>query len=288
MRRLPIVVYALAAAVLTFPPVSLSAQRYSDEPDGEETCRAVWREFGRKMNGRRVRAVYCEVREVGALPRANSISVDGGAYSGVRVLGGQRSDARVRLVIQTQARTLDDARDLAKRIGLDLASSPLRVTGMLRNRDRDDDYERTFATIAIDAPTRTDLNLDVTYAEIEVENVTGRMELHAQYGPVTLRDVGGDVRARVDYGPISVDLTETKWQGAGLDAESAYGPVTIRVPREFGAELEIGASHGPLNVDFPITLRRFDASRIQTTLGAGGPRVRAVARYGPMSLQMRR
>jgi hypothetical protein len=114
------------------------------------------------------------------------------------------------------------------------------------------------------------------------------MDLRADHGPLTLRDVGGDVRARVEYGPISVNLSGEKWQGAGLDAQADYGPVTLRVPRNFGAELEIGARHGPLDIDFPLTLRRLDGSFISTTLGAGGPRVRAIAEYGPMSLKMSR
>ena len=113
------------------------------------------------------------------------------------------------------------------------------------------------------------------------------MELRADHGPLKLLNVGGDVRARVEYGPLSVDLDGPRWQGTRLDAESEYGPVTLRVPKDFGAQLEIGADHGPFEIDFPITLTRLDGSSIQTKLGAGGPPVRAVARYGPMSMRMK-
>jgi hypothetical protein len=142
------------------------------------------------------------------------------------------------------------------------------------------------ATILVEVPQQTNLDLSVTYAPLEVENVSGRMELRADHGPIQISDVGGDVRARVAYGPITVSLSGARWQGTGLDAQADYGPVTLRVPRNFSADLEIGTRHGPLDVDFPLTLKRFSGSLIETKLGEGGPRVRAVAQYGPMSLKM--
>jgi hypothetical protein len=289
MRRSSLTVLGL----LVLAPSLLEAQRrtYEDDVDGYEACRDIWREYGRSMNGR-TRAVYCEIRDVGVAPKPAQIDFDGTRWAGVRVRGERRNDVRVRLVIQAQGRTVAEARELAKDVKLDLSAAPWRVEGLRRdrgdNRYDDDDREAVFAIVAIDAPQETNLRLRTTYASLDVENVSGRMDLNAAYGPINLRDVGGDVRARVDYGPIVVDLAGAKWQGAGLDAESAYGPVTLRVPRNFGAELEIGADHGPIDVDFPLTLRRFDRSLIETKLGDGGPRVRAVARYGPMSLKMAR
>lgn len=274
----------LALALTASPAL---AQRWSDDADGAETCRAIWHEYGRNMSGD-PRAVYCEVRDIGLLPRTGTISVDGGDKNGVLVRGSKRSDTRVRLVVQAQGRTVDEARELAQRVRLDLSQSPLRVSGIDREDTRGNGRRFVAATIAIDAPEKSDLALQVSYAPLEVANVTGKMDLRADHGPLTMHDVGGEVLARVKYGPIMVDLNGAKWEGAGLDAEAEYGPVTLRVPKDFGAELEIGTRHGPLDIDFPLTLRRYDGSTIATTLGAGGPKVRAVARYGPMSLKVNR
>lgn len=268
-------------------PNVADAQRWNDDDvDGADVCRPIWREFGRTMNGH-PRAVYCEVREIGTVPASAGVTVDGDEHNGVRVRGERRRDARVRLVIQTQGSTVEEARDLAKRVSLDLTQTPLRVTGTTRANSRDG---RRFAaaTIAVDVPEQSNVTAQVSYAPLDVRGVSGQMDLHADHGPLTLTDVGGDVRARVDYGPISVSLSGSKWQGAGLDAVAHYGPVTLSVPRDFGAELEIGTRNGPLDVDFPITLTRFNGSRITTTLGSGGPRVRAVSEYGPMSLKVNR
>jgi hypothetical protein len=121
-----------------------------------------------------------------------------------------------------------------------------------------------------------------------VAGLRGRLDLDAAHGPMDLEDVGGNVRARVQHGPLSIDVTGKQWDGERLDAEAAHGPLTLRLPRDFQADLELGAEHGPFDVDFPVTLTRFDRSRITTKLGAGGPPVRAFASHGPLSVRVAR
>jgi hypothetical protein len=268
--------------------VGLATPAFGQDSDveGAETCRAIWREFGRTMSGRPV-AVYCEIRDVGALPRTETLRIDGGRRNGIHVRGSRRGTSQVKLIIQAQGNSVEHARQLAAAVGLDLSERPLRIRGI----DPDDTKNsRRFvgATILVEVPEQTNLDLSVTYAPLDVENVVGRMELRADHGPIQMSDIGGDVRARVEYGPITVNLSGARWQGAGLDAEAEYGPVTLRVPRNFNADLQIGTHHGPLDTDFPLTLRQLGGSLIETKLGEGGPRVRAVAQYGPMSLKMQR
>lgn len=275
---------ALIAALLIVAFVPASGQQWDSDVEGAETCRQIWREFGRTMSGRPV-AVYCEIRDVGVLPRTETLQIDGGRRNGIHVRGERRSDTRVKLVIQAQGTSPEHAKQLATGVSLDLSTRPLRIRGIDADETRS---SRRFvaATILVEVPQQTNLDLSVTYAPLDVENVTGRMELRADHGPIQISDVGGDVRARVEYGPITVNLSGAKWQGTGLDAEAEYGPVTLRVPRNFSADLQIGTRHGPFDTDFPLTLHQLKSTLIETKLGTGGPRVRAVAQYGPMSLKM--
>jgi hypothetical protein len=286
--KLRLVLGLLTAVVVCAVPTTTAAQRYDDDDvDGAETCRAIWREFGRSMSGS-PRAVFCEVRAVGVLPRSSTIDVDGGMYGGVSIRGGARTDAQVRLVVQAQGDNVEDARALARQVTLDLARTPLRASGP----DIDDNRRRgrryVAATIVVDAPRESNVSAHVTHAPLEVENVRGRIDVSAEHGPLTLRQLGGDVRARVAHGPLTVDLAGAKWEGAGLDAEAAHGPLTLRIPREYAADLEIGAEHGPMQSDFPLTLTRFDPSRMQSKIGGGGPRIRAIAQHGPLTLRVAR
>jgi hypothetical protein len=99
--------------------------------------------------------------------------------------------------------------------------------------------------------------------------------------------VGGDVRGRTQNGPLTVRLTGTRWDGSGLDAETSNGPVTIDVPENYSARLETGTVNGPMRVDFPITVQGRLNRRLETTLGSGGARLRAVTTNGPLVLRRR-
>src|SRR5687768_10244374 len=83
--------HPIAVALVILSAATLSAQNYKhrsyNEPvDGDETCKAVWAEYGRTMSGDPV-AVYCEIRDVGTRPAPSMISVDGGPRAGVMVRG---------------------------------------------------------------------------------------------------------------------------------------------------------------------------------------------------------
>jgi hypothetical protein len=100
--------------------------------------------------------------------------------------------------------------------------------------------------------------------------------------------VGGDVYARAQNGPISISLTGTSWQGAGLDAETRNGPISLSVPDGFNAQLETGTENGPFVSDISLTVTSFRGRMrgpISTTLGNGGPPIRAVTTNGPISIR---
>jgi hypothetical protein len=121
---------------------------------------------------------------------------------------------------------------------------------------------------------------------VSVQDVTGTMNLSVVNGPLGLSGLGGDVHARAENGPLSVELSGTRWDGAGLDAETRNGPLSIQIPRDYSAELETGTVNGPLDVNFPltVTLQGRAPQRIHTTLGHGGAPVRAVTTNGPASI----
>ncbi len=278
---------AIAAVLFLAPLDSAFAQRDWDntDVDGADSCRAIWREYGRSMSGR-PRAVHCEIRDVGVTPHQR-IEVDGDQHGGLRVIGGQRTDIRVRLVIQTQGEDVADAKALAREVSLDLNRLPWRPSVPDIRDSRRNGRRYVSATVLVDAPRQTDLIARVEHAPMHVAGLRGRLDLDASHGPMDLEDVGGDVRARVQHGPLSIDVTGKQWDGVRLDAEATHGPLTLNLPRDFNAELEIGAEHGPFDIDFPVTLTRFDRSRISTKLGAGGPPIRAFARHGPLTVRTR-
>jgi hypothetical protein len=84
-----------------------------------------------------------------------------------------------------------------------------------------------------------------------------------------------------------VQLEGERWAGAGLDAQTTNGPVTIDVPDRYSARLETGTTNGPISLGFPVMVQGRIGRRIETTLGDGGPTVRAITTNGPLVVRKR-
>src|SRR5688572_27066780 len=67
-----VTIAALLVAAASFPA---SAQRWT-RVEGDETCIAIWEEYGRSMSGRQ-RAVFCEIRDIGVVAPPSTIDVEG-------------------------------------------------------------------------------------------------------------------------------------------------------------------------------------------------------------------
>jgi len=98
------------------------------------------------------------------------------------------------------------------------------------------------------------------------------------------------VHASAQNGPLSIELMGTKWDGAGLDAETQNGPADLTIPDNYNAKIEFGTVNGPMDVGFPmtVTINGRIRNRISTTLGNGGAPVRVLTTNGPMTVRKSR
>jgi hypothetical protein len=227
----------------------------------------------------------CQVRETGMRPAAGALTVDPGQNGGVAIYGWDRDSIGVVAKIEASARSEEDARQLLEQVRIEAAGSSIRATGP-------ETLSRTHWSVSFDVyvPRHTDLSLETVNGPLSVEDVSGTMDLRAQNGPVSLSGVGGDITARVQNGPLSVELSGTKWDGTGLDAEARNGPVELAIPERYNARLETGTVNGPMDVAFPltVTVQGHLTNRIQTTLGQGGAPVRVVTTNGPLTIRRAR
>lgn len=149
--------------------------------------------------------------------------------------------------------------------------------------------------------------------EVWIDTGSGQVDLHAIEAKKVLIDTGsGAVTAdgvtcdalTVDTGSGAVFLTDVSAArlvvdtGSGaVDAEllatrtdvlidTGSGGVTLTVPRDFGAELEVSTGSGGISSDVEMTLRRRDDDSLIGRIGAGGPRV--VIDTGSGGVQLRR
>jgi hypothetical protein len=270
----------LAASVLLVAPTLLVAQQRDRESDAEwlENCRNG-RGWGDRDRGR-----ACEVRNVPVTLSGRSISIDGQQNGGIRVFGWDRDGVEVTARMQAQARNDAEARELLSRVRIVADGRGIRADGPSNEGDDDRGWSVSYYA---NVPRRFDLDLTAHNGGLAVEGVSGKLELETHNGSVALLGVGGDVRAHTQNGSLNVQLSGSKWDGTGLDAETRNGSVRLAVPEQYAAQLETGTVNGSIRTDIPVTLSGRISRQLSIPLGGGGRTIRAMTTNGSVQITRR-
>ena len=203
------------------------------------------------------------------------VTVDGGQNGGVQVEGWSQDRVSVRAKVWANAQSPDRARELAADVRVSFRNGRLSADGPDTAR-----RESWGVSWEVMVPTDTDLDVETLNGGISVTEVRGEIDFRAQNGGVHLNGVAGDVSGRTTNGGVHVELDGRSWDGAGLDVETTNGGVTLAVPSDYSARLETGTVNGGMSLDFPVTVQGRVGKRLSTTLGEGGPTVRAMTTNG--------
>lgn len=232
----------------------------------------------RRDNGDQER--FCETRAV-TVAASRALSVDGRTNGGISVHGWDRADVQVLAMIQTNANSEAEARDIAKGINILTSGAQIRAEGPSTGR-----RESWSVSYDIYVPRQTDLTLTANNGGVSIESVTSRISAETENGGLSLNDVQGDVHGRTVNGGINAELTGDRWVGGGLDLRTSNGGVRLTIPSNYSAMLETGTVNGSVNVDFPVTIQgRIGGREFNTTLGAGGATVRATTTNGGVTIR---
>ena len=228
------------------------------------------------------RASFCDVREA-TIGGVNPLDVDAGPNGGIRVRGWDRGDVLVRTRIQASADTDADARRIAAGVRINTAGGLVRADGP-ETTGRNEHWNVSFE---IQVPRTAMLTLKTRNGGIAIEDFHGSADFHATNGGLSLLNVGGTLHGATTNGGVTVDLTGDHWDGSGLDVETQNGGVKMTLPKGYSAELETGTTHGGFSIDFPVTLQGKLDRHVTTTLGSGGPKLRAMTTNGGVTIRER-
>jgi TolA-binding protein len=231
-------------------------------------------------NGDRDYERSCEVRE--STMAAGPLNVDAGQNGGISIEGWDRNEIRVRAVVQASAETASQAKALASQVQVQAGGGRVYATGPENLR-----REWWSVSYRINVPRKNDLDLRANNGGITIAGVSGNMRFDTTNGGVKLQDIGGRVNGATRNGGLNVTLSGSRWDGEGLDVETSNGGVTVSIPEGYNAEFETRTVNGGLRIDFPMTVQGELTGRrgLSTTLGAGGPLIRARTTNGGVTIR---
>jgi DUF4097 and DUF4098 domain-containing protein YvlB len=193
---------------------------------------------------------------------------------------------RARVVVYADSEA--EAKQIASEIRLVTTGGRIRAEGPPRDRGwwRDRGWSVAFE---LEVPRSSELTVGATNGGVSVRDVRGRMDLRTVNGGIALEDVSGDIRGETTNGGVDVRMTADKWEGPSLEVRTVNGGISLALPSNLSAELDARAVNGGINVDFPITVSGLISGRreLRGTIGSGGPRIRASATNGGITITRR-
>ena len=223
----------------------------------------------------------CETR-ASTMQLVDRLNIDGGVNGGVTVLGGTSDEIEIDAKVWAQARSEERALEIMREVRIETRGGRLRASGPDTRR-----REGWGVSFEVRVPRSIDLDITTHNGGVKIADVDGEIRFDVLNGGVSLLDLSGDVRGHTTNGGLTVELEGNRWSGRGLDVETTNGGVRLRVPEDYSAELVTGTVNGGMNFDFPITVRGKLGDRVETRLGAGGPRVRVVTTNGGVRVDRR-
>jgi hypothetical protein len=230
----------------------------------------------------RDREQVCEVRDITMKAPTRALLLDGRENGSVRVYGWDKNEVLVRALVTASAEDLRDAKDMLKEITVEATGDRVRADGPSSRR-----RSGWAVSFEVWVPRKTSVDAETHNGSITLQGIEGRSDIRAVNGSLTVRNVSGDIRGHTSNSSVNALLEGTTWKGEGLDLTTSNGSVNLDIPKGFNAKLETGTVNGGMNIDFPITIQGSLSRRITTTLGSGGPRIRAVTTNGSVRIRER-
>lgn len=145
------------------------------------------------------------------------------------------------------------------------------------------------------------ITLGTSGGSLRAEKITGNLRMETSGGNVRIAEVLGDVEASSSGGHIKVLEVEGKVNVStsgghidvgvknkhhGIHAETSGGTITISIPRDIAANLDLSTSGGEVDCRLPIMIEgKISDSKVRGTLNGGGQLIYAYTSGGDVRIR---
>ncbi len=121
--------------------------------------------------------------------------------------------------------------------------------------------------------------------DLKVTNVQGNVQANSASGDVEILGAAGMVSAKTASGDVNVELTQIDGTGE-MKFASASGDVTVKVPNQLNAEIQMSTGSGDIKSDFPVSIEKTEGGgkKASARFGAGTVILRISAASGDVHL----
>jgi hypothetical protein len=133
------------------------------------------------------------------------------------------------------------------------------------------------AVLTLTVPTASTAKLSTVNGRIEVQGITGELELHNTNGRIEAREVSGPVSASTVNGKVDVELSDTPAR-TEMAFSTLNGDVDVTLPDGYGADLTLSSDNGAIYSDFEVVVtgdlpktRRVVGQKMSGKINGGGP-----------------
>ena len=235
-------------------------------------CNANWK------NGKQERV--CEMREQ-KVPATQRLEVLASPNGGVTIRGANRTDILVRTRVEAMAPSESEAKTLASQVQIAAGAGRVSASGPDRANHKDAWWSVSYEVFV---PHRMDLKASSTNGGVTIEDVEGDIGYSTVNGGVKLARLGGNVYGETTNGGVNVEMTGDRWQGAGLDAQTVNGGVTLSLPLNYSARILASTKNGGLKTEFPVS-GDVRGKSLEFNIGSGGAPIRIATRNGGVSIR---
>ena len=119
------------------------------------------------------------------------------------------------------------------------------------------------------------LNVQSSDGGADLRNVAGTLDAHTSDGNLNISGRLDSVNLRTSDGSLTLELTGGTTLKADSTLHSSDGSVTVRLPRDLSANLDVSSSDGKIDCNLPLTVEGFHSSgdsdhSIKGKLNGGG------------------